>query len=255
MRPQTVLRRFLDDANSDELAAALLVTQLIDANADVIGARRELEALTSAFLRNGKEPSASPHAVCDFLAAEGFEGASDYYALENSRLDHVLTARRGIPITLAIVYLAIARAAGLDAHGLNAPGHFLVATEDAMIDPFTLRVLSPKERNARVAQNGGAPLERATPLGIALRMLNNVRTILAARQDWVGVLTMLDHQVVLSPTSAELHLARAEVWERLGARDAARAALEDARRLAGDELAKHIDAVLARLGSGGSVLH
>lgn len=252
MPPPAALRQFLDDASSDELAAALLVTQLIDAQADVSGARRELDALTRAFVREGKT---TPKEVCAFLAAQGFEGASDYYALENSRLDHVMTVRRGIPITLAVVCVAIARAAGIEAHGLNAPGHFLVASGDEVIDPFALRVLSRREHTSRVAENGGVPLERATPLGIALRMINNVRTILASRQDWVGVLTMLDHQLVLSPSSAELHLARAEVWERLGARDAARAALEDARRHARDDLARHIDTVLARLGPSGSVLH
>jgi regulator of sirC expression with transglutaminase-like and TPR domain len=252
MPPHAALRQFLDNANSDELAAALLVTTLIDPDADVSGAQRELDALNRAFVRAGKT---TPRDVCAFLASQGFEGASDYYALENSRLDHVMTSRRGIPITLAIVCLAVARAAGIDAHGLNAPGHFLVGSGDDVIDPFTLRVLSPREHTTRVAENGGVPLERATPLGIALRMLNNVRTILASRQDWIGVLTMLDHQLVLSPGSAELHLARAEVWERLGARDAARAALEDAKRYARDDLARHIDTVLARLGSSGSVFH
>jgi regulator of sirC expression with transglutaminase-like and TPR domain len=252
MPPQIVLRQFLDGANSDELAAALMVAQLIEPTADVEGARRALDDLAFAFL-SGPDPSAER--LCAFLSSEGFEGATDYYALENSRIDHVLAARRGIPITLAIVYLVIARAAKLDAHGLNAPGHFLVGIGQSMIDPFTLRVLRAEERAARVAQSGGAAIERATPLGIALRMLNNVRTILAARQDWVNVLTMLDHQLVLSPASAELHLARAEVWERLGARDAARAALEEARKFAGDELARHIDTVLVRLGSRGSILH
>ena len=252
MPPPIVLRQFLDDANSDELAAALMVTQLIEPNADVDGARRALELLSSAFLSAG---DVSAERLCTFLSAEGFEGATDYYALENSRLDHVLAARRGIPITLAVVCLEIARAARLDAHGLNAPGHFLVGIGQSMVDPFTLRVLRAEERAARVAQSGGTALERATPVGIALRMLNNVRTILAARQDWVSVLTTLDHQLVLSPRSADLHLARAEVWEHLGARDAARAALEEARRFAGDELARHIDTVLARLGQSGSVLH
>ena len=71
----------------------------------------------------------------------GFRGnEAEYYDPRNSFLPWVLRSRRGIPITLSLVYKLVAERVGLVVHGLNAPGHFLVETragDDAMIvDPF-----------------------------------------------------------------------------------------------------------------------
>ena len=62
---------------------------------------------------------------------------TDYYSPRNSRIDIVLSgANRGIPITLAIIYTAVARRAGLPVRMINAPGHFLVALDDLFVDVF-----------------------------------------------------------------------------------------------------------------------
>jgi len=250
-KTQDAIRQFLDDDRSDELDAALLIARLLDERADVDGARLRLHGLGAAFA--GTEPTAE--AVCGYLEHAGFAGDEDYYALDNSRLDRVLERRRGIPITLAMVFLQVARAGSADAHGINCPGHFLVQVGDRLIDPYALCVVSNEEIQARWGGGRPVPLERATPVGVALRMLNNVRAILGSRQDHVGVLETIDHQLALTPQSAELHLARAEAWERLGSRDAARDALAEARRFAGADLRRHIDAVLQRLGGRGPVVH
>ena len=74
---------------------------------------------------------------------EGFAGNRDRYDdPRNSFLNEVLDRRTGIPITLAVVYLELARRAGLNITGINFPGHFLlrapglISGDDLIIDPF-----------------------------------------------------------------------------------------------------------------------
>ena len=67
----------------------------------------------------------------------GFRGNSeDYTDPRNSYLDVVLDRRRGIPITLSILMLEVARRRGIALHGVGMPGHFLVGTGDLWLDPF-----------------------------------------------------------------------------------------------------------------------
>ena len=55
-----------------------------------------------------------------------FENLDDYYAIENSCVDAVLETKRGIPITLSLVYMEIAKMVGIDMIGVNLPGHFMI---------------------------------------------------------------------------------------------------------------------------------
>lgn len=82
---------------------------------------------------------------------EGFAGEwTDYYNPLNSYLPAVLETRRGIPITLALLYKVVAERVGLTVQGINAPGHFLVRVRDSrgwiLIDPFHKgQMLTPEE--------------------------------------------------------------------------------------------------------------
>ena len=74
----------------------------------------------------------------------GFRGNRDHYSdVRNSCLNQVLDLRTGIPITLAVVYMEVARRAGLRTDGINFPGHFLVrayhdadAADGLVVDPY-----------------------------------------------------------------------------------------------------------------------
>jgi len=60
----------------------------------------------------------------------GFRGnTTDYYDPANSYLPDVLRTRRGLPITLVLIYKCVAEGVGLRVHGINSPGHFLAAVE------------------------------------------------------------------------------------------------------------------------------
>lgn len=76
--------------------------------------------------------------LSDFFGSYlGFRGNSDdYYSIRNSLLPCVIDSRRGIPTSLALIYLFVGRRAGLAIAGVDLPGHFLVRYRGQLFDPF-----------------------------------------------------------------------------------------------------------------------
>jgi len=118
----------------------------------------------------------------------GFSGdRDDYDDLQNASLIRVLDRRKGLPITLSILYLHTARALGWSAHGLAFPGHFLVALdgtgERLVLDPFedgTIRTTPDLRALVKRMQGPAAELEpehyaSATNRAILTRLQNNIR--------------------------------------------------------------------------------
>ena len=114
-------------------------------------AQRYLDRLDEMGARAAERLGGSVHATSESVRAlneylydeEGFGGNRERYDdPRNSFLNEVLDRRTGIPITLAVVYLEVARRAGLGITGVNFPGHFLLrapggmAGDDLIIDPF-----------------------------------------------------------------------------------------------------------------------
>jgi regulator of sirC expression with transglutaminase-like and TPR domain len=123
---------------------------------------------------------------------EGFAGNRDQYDdPRNSFLNEVLDRRTGIPITLAVVYLELARRAGLNVTGINFPGHFLlrapggIAGDDLIIDPFHGGALLSEfdcRQLLRSHLGDQAAFDRsllapATRLEIVVRMLVNLKRL------------------------------------------------------------------------------
>jgi regulator of sirC expression with transglutaminase-like and TPR domain len=77
-------------------------------------------------------------ALADFMAGElCFRGNTDnYYCERNSLLPTAIDMRMGIPITLTLLYIMVARRAGMDVEGINLPGHFIARHGDVLFDPF-----------------------------------------------------------------------------------------------------------------------
>jgi regulator of sirC expression with transglutaminase-like and TPR domain len=124
---------------------------------------------------------------------EGFHGDVEHYAdPENSFLDSVVERRRGIPITLSVLMIAIGRRLGLDVRGVGMPGHFLVldgARGDVWCDPFHGGALLDADgcrRRFELMYGGSLAFQRAfieptPPPMIVARMLANLeRSDLAA---------------------------------------------------------------------------
>ncbi len=147
----------------------------------------------------------------------GFRGAiEDYYNPANSCLNRVLETRRGIPITLSIVYMEIARRLAKHVRGVGLPGHFVVRYDDpeysAVIDPFHGGAILDAAQCCELAQVESFDPEMLDPVDrrhIAMRLINNLRGIYFARHEAGKALQLLDLLIAAAPDSADEHKQRA----------------------------------------------
>lgn len=209
----------------------------------------QLDALAAAARRRLVPGASSEHAASEiaaFLFADcGFQGnREDYYDPRNSFLSDVLERRTGIPITLSVVLLEVARRCGLGLEGVGFPGHFLVRVPGPggglLLDPFFGgRPIGAAELLTRyqsmAACGGGRRPERlppdalaTTPIsGILARILRNLLRIYLDRKAHAEALAAVDLLLVLVPESASDVRVRGLLWEQL---ECYGAALADLRR-------------------------
>jgi len=168
-----------------------------------------------------------------FFQDLGFAGnVNDYYDPRNSYLHEVLGMRRGIPITLALLYVELATQIGLTARGVSFPGHFLVklraGKNEVVIDPLTGQSLSRSDleerlmpyRRARGLTGDfeiplGLFLQAAAPRDVIARLLRNLKEIHRSADDGPRLLAVCERLVVLLP----------QAWDERRDRGLARAAL------------------------------
>lgn len=153
--------------------------------------------------------------------------AGDYYDPKNSFLCEVMDRRVGIPISLSVVYLEVARRVGVLAQGVNFPGHFLVrvAIEDAwlFLDPYTRgRNLTPADLEdlLRKTTTPNAVLEpsviaAASKRQIVARMLVNLAGIYGRNGDLPRSLDVLERLAVLEPSNPRIARDLASLRERV----------------------------------------
>ncbi len=169
-----------------------------------------------------------------FFNELGFAGnVNDYYDPGNSYLHLVLETRRGIPITLALLYIELATQVGLVAQGVSFPGHFLVKLKmpqgEVMIDPFNGQSLSREALDERLMpyrrQQGlvgdfdvplGLFLQAASSRDVLARLLRNLKEIHRSAQDWVRLLAVQQRLVVLLPQAWEERRDRGAIYAELG---------------------------------------
>ena len=163
----------------------------------------------------------------------GFRGnRENYYDPRNSFLNQVIERRTGIPITMTVVYIEVARRIGFPVKGVGLPFHFIAKHEaesgDIFIDPFNEgRVLGVAGCSELVAGVSGGKLELSAehlaPVSkkqILLRMLSNLLGIYSA-SDHSRALAAIERILIIDPDSAShirdrgLHLNR--VGDRIGA--------------------------------------
>jgi regulator of sirC expression with transglutaminase-like and TPR domain len=171
---------------------------------------------------------------------EGFRGnADDYQDPENSFLNMVLERKVGLPISLSVLYLEVARRARVPLFGVSFPGHFLVAGD---LDGGRKLVLDPFNGGALLTETGCedllqrvAPQVKFTPSmlvpasvrTIAYRMLNNLKRVYLDKGDGERALGVVDLMLTLAPDHPGELRARAAILSALGAY---RAALADVER-------------------------
>lgn len=179
-----------------------------------------------------------------FFQDLGFAGnVNDYYDRRNSYVHEVLATRRGIPITLALIYMELASQIGLGVRGVSFPGHFLVKVRagqsEVVIDPMSGRSLSRDELEERLApycRERGLTGEFEVPLGLFLqaaparevvaRLLRNLKELHSGAEDWPRLLAVCERLVLLLPEAWDERRDRGLVRADLGQVDAAAADLQ-----------------------------
>ncbi|WP_279244948.1 transglutaminase family protein [Candidatus Litorirhabdus singularis] len=211
---------------------ALLVSNIIDPDSDSQWCRKQLQEIAA-----GMASDSGAAGLVTALGELGFTGASEYYQSANSNLQHVLRERKGIPISLAAMVIGVAEQLGLQAHGVNFPGHFIVAVDKVLIDPFTMTLVDETESHRWLRKQGFDPktaFSVATPQLFVVRMLNNLTGLARASDNLPRALELADYKLAVTPERLPIYLERAELWIAVGVNDMARRDLESALELVTD---------------------
>jgi regulator of sirC expression with transglutaminase-like and TPR domain len=169
-----------------------------------------------------------------FFRDMGFGGnVNHYHDPDNSLLNVLLRTRRGIPISLAVLWLELAQGLGLKARGVNFPGHFLVKINlpagQVVIDPFTGQSLSredlserlePYKRRSGLVDDFDVPvglyLQAAPARDIIARMLRNLKEIHRTSEDWLRLIAVQDRLLILLPDAWVEYRDRGLAWAEMG---------------------------------------
>ena len=167
-----------------------------------------------------------------FFGELGFAcNINDYYEPDNSFVHMMLQTRRGIPVSLAVLWMELAQGVGLSVQGLCFPGHFLVKVGlpkgMAVMDPVSGRSLGREDLADKLAAFQGSTsrssdaildtyLQGATPRDIVARMLRNLKEIYQTQEDWTRLLATINRLIVLVPDVASEYRDRGLVHAELG---------------------------------------
>ena len=128
---RSIFRRAMSTPGGDLAAAVLTIARIEYPSLDAgryLGIIERMGEVALARIEAVASAQDAVHILNEYLFDEmGFRGNREHYDdPRNSFLNEVLERRTGIPISLAIVYLEVARRAGLRMDGVNFPGHFLL---------------------------------------------------------------------------------------------------------------------------------
>ncbi len=177
-RPESVAEL----AHADEPGrAALEFARFVDPSLDPGPYLRKIDAMAAAV--QGDTHLALRRVIS---ITEGYGGnVEDYRNPDNSMLHRVLDTRRGVPITLSLIWIEVGRRCGIDVVGVGLPGHFVVYAAGQMCDPFHYgEAIGFDEAASLVATALGGPprldqswLEPVGSVDLVRRMLRNLESI------------------------------------------------------------------------------
>ena len=229
----------LPDAEIDIAEAALQLARIDAPDSDWRAARAHLSLLAREAVAAAADiPEDDIVAQTELLATlltdhHGYRGAAaQYEEADSANLIRVIERRRGLPVALGVVWLHTIAAIGWRGHGVNFPGHFLVAIADAtvtggsrqvVIDVFgggqalsvpTLRTMIKAFEGERAELRPGL----LRPMGnraVLLRLQNNIRTRRHAAGDTPGALAATENILRIAPDEAWLWREAAGLQQRL----------------------------------------
>lgn len=226
---------------------ALSLSQDAYPDVDLQGTLAEIDALVERLKKRLPKDAGDAqklHLLNRFFFRElGFgSNLNDYYDPDNSHLNVVLRKRRGIPISLAVIYLEMAQQIKLTVHGVSFPGHFMLRATlpagEVMLDPTSgdsltesrlTEMLEPyissrSERGETVSSALRALLQPATAREVIARMLRNLKMIYLQTERWQRLLAVQQRLAILLPQNVEERRDRGLAYARL---DYLRPAIED----------------------------
>jgi len=223
----------LPDVEIDLADAALQLARVDQPQGDWQAARAHLSELARAAValdgRTDNDLPARAGALAGLLAGRyGYGGdTEDYDSPANANLIQVIERRRGLPVALGILWLHCARAAGWDAHGLDFPGHFLIALTgggtqlvlDAFaggvpLDSRAMRTLVKRIEGPKAELRPGL-LQPVSARSVLLRLQQNLKQRRLAAGDISGGLACIDDMLRIAPDTAVLWREAAMVNQRL----------------------------------------
>jgi regulator of sirC expression with transglutaminase-like and TPR domain len=234
----------LPDEDIDLAAACFLIAQEEDPEVSVLAGVRTIDAIADPLLGVIDEDTPFFHAVhalnYRLFECEGFEGDTEEYDdPQNALLHRVLSRRRGLPITLSILYMEVGRRLGLDIQGVAFPGHFLVRIKDewgeCFVDPFhkgRVRLRSQLQKRllrTMGAEQGRSPahFETVSPRRILVRLLSNLKRMCLRRSEIEAALRASERIVILLPEHLEERRDRGLLYRQTGHAEAAIADLSE----------------------------
>ncbi len=165
--------------------------------------------------------------------------SATYDDLQNANLMRVMDRRKGLPVTLGILYIHAARGQGWVAEGLNTPGHFLIRVvidgKTLILDPFhggkivdaaTIRDLVERTTGGHATLAPGA-IEAVSDLGVLMRLQNNIKLRLLQADRHAEALGVIERMRLLAPDDNMLLRDAGLLNAGLGNLGAARQLLED----------------------------
>ena len=199
-------------------AMAISMHQLDDVNPEEADATLQSYAETIRSRVRGRQPQALvAHLHAVLFDEQGLTGdTEDYQNPLNSYLPAVLTRKKGLPITLSIIYKIVAERLGLRSWGVGLPGHFLVGLEldggHTLIDPFNGgRIVSIDEAHDRVRELLGDEAEwsdeylrPASNRHWLTRMLQNLLNVFGNTDRFADVAAVLEMEMLLWPDQTHL---------------------------------------------------
>jgi regulator of sirC expression with transglutaminase-like and TPR domain len=223
-------------------AIAIAMHQMDDVDAAAVDAQLQGYVDTVRSRVRGRQPQAMlAHLHAVLFDEEGFCGnTDDYYNPANSYVPAVLETKRGLPITLSLIYKVVADRLGLRAWGVGLPGHFLVAVEasDApagkdndsesaepmLVDAFAGgRILTADEAHERLCEMFGAEAEwseemlrPASNRHWLTRMLQNLLNVFGSANHFADVAAVLEMEMLLWPQHHHLKRDLGLVLARCG---------------------------------------
>jgi regulator of sirC expression with transglutaminase-like and TPR domain len=225
----------VEDKPIDLMRVALLIARLDNDEVNVDGYLAQIDRMARD-IETGLPKSASESARLEALNKHlfkelGFHGSrSNYYSRSNSYMNETIDDREGLPITMSVLYIELARRLKLNVVGVGLPGHFVVRHEPKtgdkqLIDVFDQgRVMSDDEalgiirsrlrgemKPEEIKEIADQFLEASTPKAIVTRMLTNLRGMAERERDLDSTLRYVSTILVIDEENLEARSARIDL--------------------------------------------